>query len=443
MCLIRPFRYTCCDRTYVEVSKLDSSCPDAWPLEKCPEDLCLVHGSRVRDQRWLLQGICWRCQAMSEGLEGDDYEARRPPIDNAFVVEGLENCSPEGRQRRVEHAGNCWFCGASSDGVRDCESCDGTGCARKGKNKAVEDVPECPVKKKRRTTATVAGGGISKPRRGRPPGGGKKKKLAAIKEEGQMNIISSFMEGNNAYQQGEFYPDIPESSYNNNSWQSAEQNGDPSLPSYGMDVDDDPYAGQSHGMPVFTDRAPLHQYGTMADYEVNPQQVERSTIGYQDHFQSSIEFDHEGSQGEFNTGGGGEGARSDNLDTSENQFAFSTGLHHSHDATFLTHNDWPEYADSLTFSPSKETNNDFAPAHDTDMQFAGPVAQAAQMTVDRFTPQPRYLPSPTLSEAHIAQHAPPNNFTATSTSTPTSTSAVAGNTSAIASLPISRIATPP
>ncbi|KAF7874422.1 uncharacterized protein EAF02_008399 [Botrytis sinoallii] len=389
MCLIRPFRYTCCDRTYVEVSKLDSSCPDGWPLEKCPEDLCLVHGSRVRDQRWLLQGTCWRCQAMSEGLEGDDYEARRPPIDNAFVVEGLENCSPEGRRRRTEHAGNCWFCGASSDGVRDCESCDGTGCASKGKNKAVEDVPECPVKKKRRTTATVAGGGISKPRR-----------------------------GNNSYQQGQFRPDIPESSYNNYSWQSAEQNGDPSLPSYGMDVDDDPYAGQSHGMPVFTVRAPLHQYGTMADYEVNPQQVERYTMGYQDHPQSSIEFDHEGSHGEFNTDDGGEGVRSDNLDTSENQFAFSTGLHHSHDATFLTHNDWPEYADSLTHSPSKETNNEFAPTHDTDMQSAGPDAQVAQMTVDRFTPQPRYLPSPTLSEAHIAQHAPPNNFTATSTSTP-------------------------
>lgn len=254
---------------------------------------------------------------MSEGLEGNDYEARRPPIDNAFVVEGLENCSSEGRRRRAEHAGNCWFCGASSDGVRDCESCDGTGCARKGKNKAVEDVPECPVKKKRRTTATVAEGGISKPRRGRPPGGGKKKKLAAIKEEGQTNPFSSFVEGNNSYRQGEFRPDIPESSYNNYSWQSAEQHGDPNLPSYGMDIDDDPYAGQSNSMPVFTDRVPLHQYGTMADYEVNSQQVERFTMGYQDHLQSSIEFDHDGSHGEFNIGDGGEGVRSDNLDTSE------------------------------------------------------------------------------------------------------------------------------
>ncbi|KAM0177850.1 hypothetical protein ACHAPC_008639 [Botrytis cinerea] len=378
---------------------------------------------------------------MSEGLEGDDYEARRPPIDNAFVVEGLENCSSEGRRRRAEHAGNCWFCGASSDGVRDCESCDGTGCARKGKNKAVEDITEFHVKKKRRTTATVAEGGISKPRRGRPPGGGKKKKLAAIKEEGQTNPFSSFVEGNNSYRQGEFRPDIPESSYNNYSWQSAEQHGDPNLPSYGMDIDDDPYAGQSNSMPVFTDRVPLHQYGTMADYEVNSQQVERSTMGYQDHLQSSIEFDHDGSHGEFNIGDGGEGVRSDNLDTSENQFIFSSGLHHSHDGAFLNHDDWPEYTDSLTFSPLKATNNEFAPVHDTGMQSAGPVAQVAQMTVDLFTPQPRYLPSPTLSEAHIAQHAPPNNFMATST--PASTSSVASYTSANASLPISRIATPP
>ncbi|KAM0309420.1 hypothetical protein ACHAO8_009049 [Botrytis cinerea] len=378
---------------------------------------------------------------MSEGLEGDDYEARRPPIDNAFVVEGLENCSSEGRRRRAEHAGNCWFCGASSDGVRDCESCDGTGCARKGKNKAVEDITEFHVKKKRRTTATVAEGGISKPRRGRPPGGGKKKKLAAIKEEGQTNPFSSFVEGNNSYRQGEFRPDIPESSYNNYSWQSAEQHGDPNLPSYGMDIDDDPYAGQSNSMPVFTDRVPLHQYGTMADYEVNSPQVERSTMGYQDHLQSSIEFDHDGSHGEFNIGDGGEGVRSDNLDTSENQFIFSSGLHHSHDGAFLNHDDWPEYTDSLTFSPLKATNNEFAPVHDTGMQSAGPVAQVAQMTVDLFTPQPRYLPSPTLSEAHIAQHAPPNNFMATST--PASTSFVASYTSANASLPISRIATPP
>ncbi|KAM0168775.1 hypothetical protein ACHAPF_010652 [Botrytis cinerea] len=378
---------------------------------------------------------------MSEGLEGDDYEARRPPIDNAFVVEGLENCSSEGRRRRAEHAGNCWFCGASSDGVRDCESCDGTGCARKGKNKAVQDITEFHVKKKRRTTDTVAEGGISKPRRGRPPGGGKKKKLAAIKEEGQTNPFSSFVEGNNSYRQGEFRPDIPESSYNNYSWQSAEQHGDPNLPSYGMDIDDDPYAGQSNSMPVFTDRVPLHQYGTMADYEVNSQQVERSTMGYQDHLQSSIEFDHDGSHGEFNIGDGGEGVRSDNLDTSENQFIFSSGLHHSHDGAFLNHDDWPEYTDSLTFSPLKATNNEFAPVHDTGMQSAGPVAQVAQMTVDLFTPQPRYLPSPTLSEAHIAQHAPPNNFMATST--PASTSFVASYTSANASLPISRIATPP
>ncbi|EMR82167.1 hypothetical protein BcDW1_9198 [Botrytis cinerea BcDW1] len=378
---------------------------------------------------------------MSEGLEGDDYEARRPPIDNAFVVEGLENCSSEGRRRRAEHAGNCWFCGASSDGVRDCESCDGTGCARKGKNKAVEDITEFHVKKKRRTTATVAEGGISKPRRGRPPGGGKKKKLAAIKEEGQTNPFSSFVEGNNSYRQGEFRPDIPESSYNNYSWQSAEQHGDPNLPSYGMDIDDDPFAGQSNSMPVFTDRVPLHQYGTMADYEVNSQQMERSTMGYQDHLQSSIEFDHDGSHGEFNIGDGGEGVRSDNLDTSENQFIFSSGLHHSHDGAFLNHDDWPEYTDSLTFSPLKATNNEFAPVHDTGMQSAGPVAQVAQMTVDLFTPQPRYLPSPTLSEAHIAQHAPPNNFMATST--PASTSFVASYTSANASLPISRIAAPP
>lgn len=130
------------------------------------------------------------------------------------------------------------------------------------------------------------------------------------------------------------------------------------------------------------------------------------------------------------------------LTTSEqNQFIFSSGLHHSHDGALLNHDDWPEYTDSLTFSPLKVTNNEFAPVHDTGMQSAGPVAQVAQMTVDLFTPQPRYLPSPTLSEAHIAQHAPPNNFMATST--PASTSSVASNTSANTSLTISRIATPP
>lgn len=257
---------------------------------------------------------------MREGLDGETYEARRPPIDNAFMVEGLENCNLDERRRKAEHFGNCWHCGASSDGVRDCEHCEGTGSARKGKNKYTEDgVEAAPVRKKRRTSTAVGEGITPKPKRGRPPGGGKKKKLGTIKEEAQMNLYPSLMDSNNAFQQRGFDPDIPASSYNNYSWESADYQGDPTLPSYGMDIDDNPYSAQPNILPAYrTNQASLHQYSSMADYTVNPQQVERSTMGYHGHLHPSIEFDHDASHGESGDGDGGEGVRSaTNVGTSE------------------------------------------------------------------------------------------------------------------------------
>lgn len=312
MCLIRPTVYGCCDRTYLEVIKIDSSCPDAWPQEKCPEDLCIIQGLTSRSNRRYVPGKCWRCQALEEGLEGESYEARRPPIDHAFVVEGIDDSSSEIRRRHAEHAGNCWFCGASSDGVRDCESCDGTGCARKGKNKAVEEASGEPAKKKKRTSsATTKKGSGPKKRKGRPPGSGKKSQLATIKEEVQINAPQPAPENSNAFSQSEFYPDIPASSYGNYSWESAGQQMDPTMPSYGMNLDGDSHAGPSGQMAQYTsNQAPLHPYN---DYTVNPQQIEYSNMAQQEHLQPSIEFDQNGAHGQSQVGNVGEGVRSDEV----------------------------------------------------------------------------------------------------------------------------------
>ncbi|KAB8293190.1 hypothetical protein EYC80_007531 [Monilinia laxa] len=392
---------------------------------------------------------------MTEGLDGERYEAQRPPIDNAFVVEGLENCSPDGRQKRAEHAGNCWFCGASSDGARDCKACDGTGCAHKGKKRFVEDTPEGPAKKKRHTSVSVAGRGISKPKRGRPPGG--KKKLGVIKEEGHMKLTAPpFMSGDNTFQQREFQPNTPEPSYASYPWEPSEHHGDTTLPSYGMNVDDEPFPDPSDAMDSYTsNHTSLYQYGAMEDYTVNPQQVEYSTLAHQGNLHPSIEFDHERSHGESQIGDVGGGVRSDqqpNLGPSENQFEhFSNNMQNSQDARYLSHShayDWLNYREDLLYPPPRDANNTFAPAlHDTQ---SDPVAPTAQMTIDRFTPQPRYLPSPTLSVAHIDQHAPQNTSPGVSapilTTTATATSAVAANTFTIAPanpISASRLATPP
>ncbi|KAA8566310.1 hypothetical protein EYC84_008902 [Monilinia fructicola] len=391
--------------------------------------------------------------ALTEGLDGEKYEAQRPPIDNAFVVEGLENCSSEGRQKRAEHAGNCWFCGASSDGVRDCEACDGTGCARKGKRKCAKDTPEGPAKKKPRTHATVAVGGVSKPRRGRPPGG-KKKKLEVVQEKSHMKLVAPSAAGNNAFEQTEFQPNIPEASYGNFAWGASEHHEDTTLPSYGMDIGDDPFPDPSNAMDPYTsNHASLYQFGAMEDYTVNPQQVDYSTLGHHDHLHPSIEFDLQKSHGEFQIGDVGEGVRSDqqpHLGSSENQFdQFSNHTQHSQDAHYLSHShDWLNYRDDSLYPPPQDANNTFAPAlHNTQ---SDSVAPATQMTTDRFTPQPPYLPSPTLSVAHISQHAPHNLSSGASvpalTSTATATSAVPANTSTMApAAPISasRLATPP
>ncbi|KAI9643421.1 hypothetical protein NHQ30_008040 [Ciborinia camelliae] len=444
MCIVRPLILKCCDRTYVEVTRGGAGCPDAWPLEKCPKELSFIVGPQAKskwEERW---AVCWRCKAIGEGLEGDEYEARRPPIDNAFVIEGLKTNNSEGRQVKAGNDGNCLDCDANKDGLANCESCAGNGSASKGKKKCIEDGPEGPAKKKRRVSSAMTPGGTSKPRRGRPPGASNKKKLAVIKEEGHVNLYPSLVNANTASQQGGFHTDLPEYLYGNNSWTSINQNGDPTLPSFNMNIDEDPYLAQFNTMPAFTsNQASLPPYGTVANYTVNPREMEPSTTAYQDHLHPSIEFNHNGPHVESRLGDVGEGVRSDpNLGSSENQFAnYPVGREHNHDGADLSHGYWLPYPEGLPYPPSQDTNNNFAPAvHDThsgDSQ----VAPASQMTMNQSTSQQKYLPSPALSEAHIAQYAPQD--TSTETLAPVSTSAPVAVTSAIASLPVSRLATPP
>ncbi|PMD14082.1 hypothetical protein NA56DRAFT_406084 [Hyaloscypha hepaticicola] len=118
MCQILPFTLPCCRRIYVEVSKLPS-CPDAWPEKKCPPELCIqVRGYEAEDRD---AGICWRCQAQTAGILGEQRENLRPEIDSAMIVQGLDEVSVTGRRRMVEEDGKCWYCGATSG----CQHCGG------------------------------------------------------------------------------------------------------------------------------------------------------------------------------------------------------------------------------------------------------------------------------------------------------------------------------
>ncbi|QSZ31315.1 hypothetical protein DSL72_000878 [Monilinia vaccinii-corymbosi] len=382
-----------------------------------------------------MAGICWRCQAAAEGLDGERYEARRPSIDNAVVVESFKDSSPEGRKRTAEHAGNCWHCGASRDGIRDCEACDGTGSARKGKNKFSEDTPEGQAKKKRRTSTAVAGGGISKPRRGRPPGAsGRKKKLGAIKEGGQMNLNTPSMSSNTAFQHGEFQSGIPEPSYSNHSWDFDNHHGDPTLPSHGMGFVYDSHPGQAN--PYISNRASFYRPNAVADDTMNPQQVqvEYPTQPYQNHAHPSIVFDHDTSHGGARIGNIGEGVRSDPqaiLGPPEAQFAHFPTSMHGNDVQHENHNGWSDYSEGSLYPPPDNTNNVFALTdHDAH---SGPVAPVPQMTLDLFTPQNTYS----------GTWAPASTSPATATATATATSAIPANTSPIPSPSASRLATPP
>ena len=110
MCQILPFTLPCCRRTYVEVSKLPS-CPDAWPENKCPAELCIQvrYEAENRDA-----GTCWRCQAEIAGVSGEARENLRPEIDSAMIVHGLDEFGVSGRRRMAEEGGTCWYCGAKT-----------------------------------------------------------------------------------------------------------------------------------------------------------------------------------------------------------------------------------------------------------------------------------------------------------------------------------------
>ena len=122
MCQLTPFTLPCCRRIYVVVKKI-STCPDEWPRLKCPPELCLqigTHESSSAEHK--NEGVCWRCKALLAGITGEKREGLRPVIDQARLVEGLEETTPEQRRRRVEASGRCWFC-MSDASKRSCDMC--------------------------------------------------------------------------------------------------------------------------------------------------------------------------------------------------------------------------------------------------------------------------------------------------------------------------------
>jgi len=108
MCLVTPFTLPCCRRIYVLVSQTPG-CPEDWPKSKCPAEFCIqVHQYEPESRA---TGICWRCQADSAGEAGFEREKRRPGIDKATIVAGLEELTAAERKNRVELRGFCWYCG--------------------------------------------------------------------------------------------------------------------------------------------------------------------------------------------------------------------------------------------------------------------------------------------------------------------------------------------
>jgi hypothetical protein len=108
MCLVTPFTPPCCRRIHILVSQTPG-CPEDWPKSKCPAEFCIqVHQYEPEDRA---TGICWRCQADNAGEVGLEREKRRPGIDKATIVAGLEELTAAERKNRVELLGYCWYCG--------------------------------------------------------------------------------------------------------------------------------------------------------------------------------------------------------------------------------------------------------------------------------------------------------------------------------------------
>ncbi|CAG8957791.1 hypothetical protein HYFRA_00000129 [Hymenoscyphus fraxineus] len=108
MCLIKPVKYLCCMRVYVEVSKLPSCSPD-FPEVKCPPDLCLqVHAFAPENKAPEFE--CWRCKAKSLDVPLPERERMRPKIDKAII--DLSSLETTIAQRRVAYEDDeqCWFC---------------------------------------------------------------------------------------------------------------------------------------------------------------------------------------------------------------------------------------------------------------------------------------------------------------------------------------------